>query len=77
MGDSQEAGLGQDGVDGGINKEGDESLIGERYRKEREQLTLSPRMCDKKECVEIDHDEITDCTRRISDSRGQGLCECR
>ena len=48
MGDSQEAGLGKDGVDLGINKEGDEILIGERYRKEREQLILSPRICDKK-----------------------------
>ena len=36
MGDSQEAGLEKDGVDLGINKEGDESSIGKRYRKERE-----------------------------------------
>ena len=33
----------KDGVDLGIKNEGDKSLIGERYRKEREQLTLLPR----------------------------------
>ena len=77
MSDSQEAGLGKDGVDWGINKEGDESLIGERYRKEREQLILSPRMCEKIECVETDHEEITDWMRRISDSRRQGSCARR
>ena len=67
--DSQEAGLGKDGVDWGINKEDGEILIGERYRKEREQLTLSPRMCEKIECVEIDHEEITDWMRETSNSR--------
>ena len=60
MGDNQEAGLGKDGVDLGINKEGDKRLIEERYRKKREQLTLSPRMCEKIECVETVHEEITD-----------------
>ena len=34
------AGLGKDGVDLGINNEGGDSLMGERYRKERKQLTL-------------------------------------
>ena len=48
MGDNQEVGLGMKGVNLRINKEGDEILIGERYRKEREQLILSPRICDKK-----------------------------
>ena len=49
--DNQEAGLGKDCVDLGLNNEGDESLMGERYRKEREQLTLSPKWCEKIECV--------------------------
>ena len=56
MNNNQEVGLGKDGVDLGIKKEGDESLIGKRYRKEREQLTLSPRWCNKIECVEIFHE---------------------
>ena len=60
MGDNKELGLGKDGVDLGRNKEGNESLIGERYRKEREQLTLSPRMGEKIECVETFHEEIID-----------------
>ena len=60
MDDNQEVGLRKDGVDLGINKEGDEILIGERYRKEQEQVPLSPRMCDKIECVETVHEEIID-----------------
>ena len=44
--------------------------MGERYRKEREQLILSPRWCEKIECVEIFHDEIKDGMRGTSDSRG-------
>ena len=45
--DNQEAGLGKDGVDLGIHNEGDASLMGERYRKEREKPTLSPRWYKK------------------------------
>ena len=58
--DNQEAGLGKDGVNLGINNEGDESLMGKRYRKERDQLTLSPKWCEKIERVEIYHEEIID-----------------
>ena len=58
--DNQEAELGKDGVYLGINNEGDASLMGERYRKEREKSTLSPRWYKKIECVEIFHEEITD-----------------
>ena len=60
MGDSQEAGLGKDGVDRGGRSDCEESVIEERYRKEREQLTLSPRICDKIECIEPDNEEIKD-----------------
>ena len=60
MGDNQEVGLRKDGVDLGMNKKGDESLIWKRYRKDREQVTLSPRMCEKIECVETVHEEIID-----------------
>ena len=48
VGDSQEARLRKYGADWGINKECDEILIGERYKKDREQLTSSPRMFEKK-----------------------------
>ena len=58
--DNQGVELGKDGIDLGTNNEGDECLMGKRYRKEREQLTLSPRWCKKIECVEIFHEKITD-----------------
>ena len=74
--DNQETGLGKVGVDWGVNNEGDKILIGERYRKEREQLTLSLRRCERIECSEIFHEEITDCTRETSEYREHYSCEC-
>ena len=76
MDDNQESGLGKVGIDWGVNNDGDESLIGERQRKEREQLILSPRRCERIECVEIFHDEMTGCRKGISDTREYGLCVC-
>ena len=58
--DNQKVGLEKDGVDLRIKNEGDGSLIGESYKKELEQMTLSPRWCDKIRCGEIFHEEITD-----------------
>ena len=73
--DNHKVGLGKDGVDLGIKNEGDKILRGERYRKEREQLTLLPRWCVKIVCVEIFNEEITDWMRRTSGSRGHGSLE--
>ena len=62
--------LGKDGNDGGENNDGVESGVGDKYKHDRRQLMLSPKLLEKNSCIDKRHEGMASWINFITGSKG-------
>ena len=70
IGEIHDGVLGKDGNDGGENNDGVESGIGDKYKHNRRQLMLSPKLLERNSCLDKRHEGMASWINFITGSKG-------